>query len=148
MDKGRIVYDGESAALRADPEYLARLIGVASRRSGAQRNLGIAVARASRYGHNIGMATPTIKSTYVMDVGTVRALERIARRWKVSKSEALRRAIHASAEQQQPEVGDPLQALDQLQLSLKLTPSRARAWAQAVRVERRAASARSEARGA
>jgi len=29
MDKGRIVYDGEPAALRADPEYLARLIGVA-----------------------------------------------------------------------------------------------------------------------
>ena len=29
MDKGRIVYDGESGALRADPEYLARLIGVA-----------------------------------------------------------------------------------------------------------------------
>jgi len=29
MDKGRIVYDGESAALRADPEHLARLIGVA-----------------------------------------------------------------------------------------------------------------------
>ena len=28
MDKGRIVYDGESAALRADPEHLARLIGV------------------------------------------------------------------------------------------------------------------------
>jgi hypothetical protein len=94
------------------------------------------------------MAAPTIKSTYVMDVGTVRALERIARRWKVSKSEALRRAIHASAEQQQPEVGDPLRALDQLQLSLKLTPARARAWAQAVRVERRAASARSEARSA
>jgi len=28
MDKGRIVYDGESAALRADPERLAALIGV------------------------------------------------------------------------------------------------------------------------
>jgi branched-chain amino acid transport system ATP-binding protein len=28
MDKGRIVYDGESAALRADPERLAKLIGV------------------------------------------------------------------------------------------------------------------------
>ena len=28
MDKGRIAYDGESAALRADPELLARLIGV------------------------------------------------------------------------------------------------------------------------
>ena len=28
MDKGRIVYDGESAALSADPERLAQLIGV------------------------------------------------------------------------------------------------------------------------
>ena len=28
MDKGRIVYDGESAALRADPDRLAHLIGV------------------------------------------------------------------------------------------------------------------------
>jgi branched-chain amino acid transport system ATP-binding protein len=29
MDRGRIVYDGESAALEADPDRLARLIGVA-----------------------------------------------------------------------------------------------------------------------
>ena len=29
LDKGRIVYDGASAALRADPEHLAQLIGVA-----------------------------------------------------------------------------------------------------------------------
>jgi ABC-type branched-subunit amino acid transport system ATPase component len=29
MDKGRIVYDGKSAALSADPERLAQLIGVA-----------------------------------------------------------------------------------------------------------------------
>ena len=29
MDKGRIVYDGESAALRADPDRLAQLIGLA-----------------------------------------------------------------------------------------------------------------------
>src|SRR5438128_1074610 len=29
MDKGRIVYDGESAALSADPDRLAALIGVA-----------------------------------------------------------------------------------------------------------------------
>ena len=83
----------------------------------------------------------------MMDVGTVQALEKIARRWKVSKSEALRRAIHASARQEPPESGDALQALDQLQRSLKLTPARARAWARATRVERRAASARSEMRG-
>ncbi len=28
MDKGRIVYDGPSAALRDDPENLARLVGI------------------------------------------------------------------------------------------------------------------------
>ena len=28
MDKGRVVYDGESATLRDDPERLAKLIGV------------------------------------------------------------------------------------------------------------------------
>jgi hypothetical protein len=91
------------------------------------------------------MATPTIKSTYVMDAGTVEALERIARRWRVSKSEALRRAIRAAAE---PPVGPSgaLQALDELQRSLKLGPARARQWAQAVRRERTAASRRSEAR--
>jgi hypothetical protein len=43
-------------------------------------------------------------------------------------------------------VFDSLLALEQLQVSLKLTPARARA--QAARVERRAASARSETRGA
>jgi len=93
------------------------------------------------------MAIPMIKSTYVMDVETVRALERIARRWKVSKSEALRRAIHASADEQRPQPTDALEALDQLQRSLKLTPGGARDWARAVRTERRAAAARSENRG-
>jgi len=87
-----------------------------------------------------------IKSTYVMDVGTVRALERIARRWKVSKSEALRRAIHASADKQPGQPIDALEALDQLQRSLKLTPARARDWARAVRTQRRVAAARSETR--
>ena len=91
------------------------------------------------------MATPTIKSTYVMDVETSEALERIARRWRVSKSEALRRAIRAAAEQQPAEPGEALRALDQLQRSLKLTPARTRAWGRAVRRERRAASARGEA---
>jgi len=28
LDKGRIVYDGESAPLRADPDRLAKLIGI------------------------------------------------------------------------------------------------------------------------
>lgn len=36
------------------------------------------------------MATPTIKSTYTLDLDTIRALEDMARRLGVSKSEALR----------------------------------------------------------
>jgi len=93
------------------------------------------------------MATPSIKSTYVMDMATMQALERIARHWKVSKSEALRRAIRAAAEQPLPDAGEALRALDELQRSLKLTPSAARAWARAVRRERAATSRRSETRG-
>jgi hypothetical protein len=94
------------------------------------------------------MATPTIRSTYVMDIETMRALERISRRWKVSKSEALRRAIRAAVERPPSEARDTLRALDELQRSLKLTPARARDWARTARTERRAASARSETRGA
>jgi len=93
------------------------------------------------------MATLTVRSTYALDVDTVRALERIARRWKVSKSEALRRVIKFAAEQTGAEHNEGLQALDELQRSLGLTTVEARAWATRVLTERRASSARSEMRG-
>ena len=95
------------------------------------------------YAHNHGMATTTIRSTYALDVDTVRALERMAQRWKVSKSEALRRAIRAAAQENPLPATDALRALDQLQRSLKLTPAKAQAWARNVRAERRAWPARS-----
>ena len=84
------------------------------------------------------MASVTIKSTYSLDVDTVRALERTARRWKVSKSEALRRAIRAAAEAATG-ADDPLRALDELQSALDLSSAAAESWARAVRRERRAA---------
>ena len=92
------------------------------------------------------MAMTTIKSTYALDVETVRALERMAQRWKVSKSEALRRAIRAAASERPPGATDALQALDRLQRSLRLTPAKAKAWATTSRLERRAWSRRSETR--
>jgi hypothetical protein len=92
------------------------------------------------------MATPTIRSTYALDVETVRTLARLAERWRVSKSEALRRAVRHAAERTAPKHEDALEALDKLQRSLKLTPARTRAWARATAAERRAASARSEGR--
>lgn len=89
----------------------------------------------------------TVRSTYALDVETVRALERIAQHWKVSKSEALRRAIRAAATAARSAPSDAIYALDQLQRSLALTRTKARAWATAARIERRASAARSEARG-
>ena len=92
------------------------------------------------------MAITTIRSTYALDVETVQTLERIAQRWKVSKSEALRRAIRAAAADDRTSANDALAALDRLQRSLKLTPTKARAWANKARTDRKEASARAEAR--
>jgi hypothetical protein len=95
------------------------------------------------YGHTIaGMATPTIKSTYTLDLDTVRALEDMARRLGVSKSEALRRAVRSAAGKEQAEGSAALQALDRLQKSLSLTSAKARMWARNVKKERRASSSR------
>lgn len=85
-----------------------------------------------------------IKATYTLDPGTVRTLEAMARRLGVSKSEALRRAIHTadhaadkdSAER--PSKADPrLAALDRLQNRLSLTPRAVEAWVSEARQLRR-----------
>lgn len=87
------------------------------------------------------MASTTIKSTYSLDVETVRALEGMAERWKVSKSEALRRAIRRAAEHSEPEQGGAaLRALDRLQETLALSAADRRRWERENRSERRAAS--------
>lgn len=39
------------------------------------------------------MAITTIKSTYSLDVDSVRTLKTLAKRWNVSKSEVIRRAL-------------------------------------------------------
>ncbi len=91
------------------------------------------------------MATQTIKTTYSLDVETVRKLEQMARRWNVSKSEALRRAIRAAAAEGLPGQGEEaISALDQLQHSLGLSPEEAVRWEKTTRVERQASSRRRE----
>ena len=86
------------------------------------------------------MAVTTIKSTYSLDVETVRTLESLARRWNVSKSEVLRRAIRAAAEEKSPRARRKLEALRQLQASVKRRGIDVAAWEREVRAERRAAS--------
>ena len=88
------------------------------------------------------MATTTIKSTYSLDVESVRALEDLARRWRVSKSEALRRAIRSEASRQPARGEAALAALDQLQASLRSRKVDLERWARDVESERRSAGRR------
>lgn len=84
------------------------------------------------------MAIMTVRSTYALDPDTVRRLDEVARRWGVSKSEALRRAIRAVAGQSAGSRRGPTEALDALQRSLGLSGGPARSWARQMRQERRA----------
>lgn len=81
----------------------------------------------------------TIKSTYALDVETARTLEDMARRWGVSKSEALRRAIRA-AKRGPARAPKALTALDALQRVLNLEAQTAARWEKRIRAERRATS--------
>ena len=84
------------------------------------------------------MATLTVKSTFSLDIETVRQLEGLAKRWNTSKSAALRRAIQSAAEQALPGDGDRLNALDRLQELLSLDRESAKRWENRVIQERRA----------
>ena len=92
------------------------------------------------------MATITIKSTYSLDVETVRELEGLAKRWNTSKSAALRRAIRSAATQIRSDENEALDALDRLQSLLALDRKAAGRWADRVRQERRAAAQRNAPR--
>lgn len=86
------------------------------------------------------MVRPKIKATYSLDVDTVRDLELMAKRLKISKSAALRRAIRLTASLEPHPGEEQLQALDTLQQSLDLSPEELRAWEREARKLRHAAS--------
>lgn len=88
------------------------------------------------------MATISVKSTYSLDVDTVRKLEGLAKRWNTSKSAALRRAIRLAAQQTHSDHNETLDALDRLQSRLALDRGAAGTWADEARQERRAAAER------
>ncbi len=88
------------------------------------------------------MAVTTIKSTYSLDIESVRALEALAQRWNVPKSEVLRRAIRIAAMEGGPGNGSALSALDRLQTSLRERKIDVKQWARDLKAERRAAAQR------
>ena len=90
------------------------------------------------------MAITKIKTTYSLDVETVRLLEGLAKRWNVSKSEAMRRAIGIAAASDNGNDGDAIEALDRLQRSVKDSNVSLRNWARRTRGARRASSEKRE----
>jgi len=92
------------------------------------------------------MAVTSIKTTYSLDVETVEKLEELARRWNLSKSAALRRAIREAAKLAPLGAEDAIRALDELQLSLDMNTESARKWEKTTRDERRASSRRLESK--
>ena len=85
------------------------------------------------------MATPKIKSTYSLDVETVRTLESLAHRWNVSKTEVVRRAIRAAAGEKSQRAREKLEALKQLQDYVRRNGIDVEAWEREIRATRDAA---------
>ena len=69
----------------------------------------------------------------------MRILEELAQHWKISESEGLRRAIRIAAMERETDSGTTLDALDQLQSSLRSRKVDLAAWEWEVRSERCAA---------
>ena len=88
------------------------------------------------------MAIPTIESTFLLDVESVRTLETLAKRWRVSKTEVLRRAIRIAATEGRPGNATALSALDRLQNSVRQRQVDASRWVRDLKAERRAAARR------
>lgn len=80
---------------------------------------------------------PKIKMTCSLDVESVRDLEKLARQWGVSKSEAMRRAIKREAHRNTKGVAKKLQALDELQASIRASGIDLAQWERDLRSERR-----------
>jgi predicted transcriptional regulator len=108
--------------------------GTAAACSGSPEGPRMALALKKNYGHTLSMATTSVRSTYSLDVQTVERIEQLARRWNVSKSEVLRRAVKMADEQSA--VSDRLAALKELQESMQMTPEKEAAWVAEIRAER------------
>lgn len=85
------------------------------------------------------MAKITVRSTYALDPETVESLDRLARRWRMSKSEVLRRIVNAASAVDAADAGsDAMAALGELQELLGLDERQAQAWIREIRAEREA----------
>jgi len=84
------------------------------------------------------MSRNDIAKSVDLDVSTFRLLSRLAKTWRVSKAEAVRRALEqANASAGSRETESRLAVFAELQQRLDLTPAKADEWQDAVRDARR-----------
>ena len=89
------------------------------------------------------MAITTIKSTYSLDVDSVRTLETLSRRWNVSKSEVIRRALRiATMTGADADGALTLEALTRLQDTVRERGVDMATWGRELEAERTAAGRR------
>lgn len=80
------------------------------------------------------MATTSVRSTYSLDLETMKRIENLARRWDVTKSEVLRRAVRMADEQSAG--AERLTLFRELQRRANLSSEQVEAWVADVRAER------------
>ena len=80
------------------------------------------------------MAKKTIRSTFALDPLTVGNLDRLATKWGVSKSEAVRRVIEAAARTEEVDTSaDARAALKEIHERFPLSEEQADAWIREIR---------------
>lgn len=77
------------------------------------------------------------KATYSLDAASLERLNRLARRWQVSKTEAIRRALRKADEVDAPSPEERLAALHSLQCWVKEKNIDLEKWQQTIRDGRR-----------
>ncbi len=82
-------------------------------------------------------ATKSTKSTFSLDAVSLERLNHLAERWRVSKTEVLRRALSQAEEAEPPSVEDRLAALHRLQKWAKDKQIDFDAWQKTIRDGRR-----------
>jgi hypothetical protein len=97
------------------------------------------------------MAIMTVRTTVAFDLATAQRLERLAKRWGVSKSETLRRALEAAENNLGEEASDfsemtPGQALEWLHAHPTHPPGTGNQWSRQIRRQRAADAVREEKR--
>ena len=95
--------------------------------------------------YSYGMKNVSAKVTYSVDPLTVLEVRELSAAWGVSRSEVIRRAVHAASRQRDALGSRPLtpeEALAELQKEPRLDADEAGKWARAVRNERRSSRSR------